>query len=179
MPILDFKALWKQAATFDAFVSSATHNQALWEGIYRLARIPGWAREALPDGVKRRFLVLAEDWCGDASNTVPILAKWVAELDNLDLRILRRDEHPAVMDRYLTNGTRSIPMVIALDHAFHEVGHWGPRPSELQRLVIQNENRIPKAELYPRVRRWYARDGGATTLREVMDMAGLPRRKAA
>ena len=58
--------------------------------------------------------MIAEDWCGDASNTIPILAKLV-ELPGLELRVLRRDEHPEVMDRYLTDGSRSIPIVIALD----------------------------------------------------------------
>ena len=46
----------------------------------------------------------------------------------LELRMLRRDQHPEVMDRYLTNGSRSIPIVIVLDEEFRELGHWGPRP---------------------------------------------------
>lgn len=33
----------------------------------------------------------------------------------LELRVLRRDEHPEIMDEYLTNGSRSIPVVIVLD----------------------------------------------------------------
>jgi hypothetical protein len=32
---------------------------------------------------------------------------------------------------------------------------------------------VPKAELYPRVRKWYAKDRGETTLREVLAVAGL------
>jgi hypothetical protein len=114
------------------------------------------------------LLVIAEDWCGDASNTVPILARLGDEADCLEMRIIKRDEHPQVMDRYLTNGSRSIPIVIALDQDFHELGHWGPRPSELQAWVMANKDRMPKTELYPETRRWYARDRGETTLREVL-----------
>jgi hypothetical protein len=88
--------------------------------------------------------------------------------------VLRRDEHPEVMDRYLTNGSRSIPVVIALDEEFAEVGHWGPRPTELQSWVMTNRTIIPKSELYPQVRRWYARDHGESTLREVLAAAGFP-----
>jgi hypothetical protein len=38
---------------------------------------------------------------------------------------------------------------------------------------------MPKAELYPEVRKWYARDRGETTLREVLETAGLPVAKVA
>jgi hypothetical protein len=78
------------------------------------------------------------------------------------------------MDRYLTNGSRSIPIVIALDEDFTELGHWGPRPAELQSWVLANRLTLPKTELYPLVRRWYARDHGESTLREVLAAAGFP-----
>jgi hypothetical protein len=168
----DFKAMWDQAMTFDEFLQASTEHRGLWEGVHRLARIPDWARLPVPEGEKRRLLVLAEDWCGDASNTVPILARWTEEVPGLELRVLRRDEHPEVMDRYLTNGSRSIPIVIVLDGDFEELGHWGPRPLELQAWVLANKPKIPKGELYPQVRRWYAMDRGATTLREVMQVLG-------
>jgi hypothetical protein len=77
------------------------------------------------------------------------------------------------MDQYLTNGSRSIPIVIALDENFQEVGHWGPRPTELQAWVMANKGTMPKSELYPQVRKWYARDRGETTLREVLEASGL------
>jgi hypothetical protein len=32
---------------------------------------------------------------------------------------------------------------------------------------------MPKEQLYPQVRQWYARDRGETTLREVLEAAGL------
>jgi hypothetical protein len=117
------------------------------------------------------LLVLAEDWCGDASNTIPVLAKVAERVPGLELRVLRRDEHSEVMDRYLTNGARSIPVVIALDTDFAELGHWGPRPAELQTWVMANKGSVPKAELYPQIRKWYARDRGDSTLREVLAVA--------
>jgi len=83
------------------------------------------------------------------------------------------------MDQYLTNGSRSIPIVIALDESFLEVGHWGPRPAELQSWVMANRATMPKAELYPKMRQWYARDRGETTIREVLQAAGFPVAKVA
>ena len=117
--------------------------------------------------------MIAEDWCGDASSTVPVLARLADAVPGLELRIILRDQYPEVMDQYLTNGSRSIPIVIALDEEFREVGHWGPRPRELQAWVMANRPTMPKAELYPKVRQWYARDQGETTLREVLEAGGV------
>jgi Thioredoxin len=177
--VLNFKDLWASAFTFSDYLALSTEHRGLWEGVYRLARIPPWELGAVPVGTHRKLLVIAEDWCGDASNTVPVLARWVEQVPGLELRIIRRDEHPEVMDRYLTNGTRSIPIVIALDADFRELGHWGPRPTALQAWVMKNRPTTPKAELYPQVRRWYARDKGESTIREVLDAMSLRTAKVA
>ncbi len=171
--MLDFRTLWDGALTFDDFLAASTKHKGLWEGIYGIARIPLWAAAAVPEGVARKLLVIAEDWCGDASSTIPVVAKLAATVEGLELRVLLRDEHPEVMDRYLTNGSRSIPIVIALDEEYRELGHWGPRPRELQAWVMAHRLTVPKAELYPQVRQWYARDRGETTLREVLETAGV------
>jgi hypothetical protein len=173
--MLDFPLLWQKAISYQDFLETSGSNRGLWEGLYRLARIPEWAREA-GEGKRRNLLVLVEDWCGDASNTIPVLARWADETGAAELRILRRDENPEVMDRYLTNGARSIPIVIVLDENLAEVGHWGPRPRELQRWVMENRATIPKAELYPQVRKWYARDRGETTLRDILQIGATPPR---
>ena len=172
----EFRKLWAEALTFDQFVAaSGPEHTGLWEGIHRLARVPEWALDAGRSLPPLHFLAIVEDWCGDASNTVPVLAKWADQVTAAELRLLRRDEHPGLMDRYLTNGARAIPIVIALDAEFRELGHWGPRPSELQDWVRANRPVLPKTELYPQIRRWYARDRGESTLREILRTAGAPR----
>jgi hypothetical protein len=178
--MLDFKTLWEGALSFEAFVASCkAEHCGLWKGVYQLARVPQWARDAVAAGAPRKLLVIAEDWCGDASNTVPIVAKLADSVPGLELRVILRDANAEVMDQYLTNGSRSIPIVIALDESFAEIGHWGPRPTELQSWVMANRLTVPKAELYPQVRKWYARDRGETTLREVLETAGFSVAKVA
>lgn len=118
------------------------------------------------------MLTIAEDWCGDASNTVPVVVRFVEAASNLDLRILKRDDNTELMDQYLTNGSRSIPVVIVLDADARPVGHWAPRPAELQEWVI-GEKRAgvrPSKEIYRDSRRWYARDKGESTLRELIEI---------
>ncbi|CAN5758328.1 hypothetical protein BH24GEM1_BH24GEM1_12310 [soil metagenome] len=174
----DFKALWEGALPYDQFVAASVQHKGLWEGIYHIVRIPDWAFQAVPLGTRRRLLVIAEDWCGDASSTIPILARFADAAPGMELRLVHRDQHPELMDGYLTNGARAIPIVIVLDEGFRELGSWGPRPSPLQAWVLENRPLVPKAELYPQIRRWYARDRGVTTLREVLAAAGLGRSAA-
>lgn len=166
---MNFAEQWQKAMTYQQFLEGSRSNRGLWEGLYRLARIPDWAIAAGAER-SRKMLVLVEDWCGDASNTIPILARWADESPAVELRILKRDENPALMSRYLTNGSRSIPIVIVLDGELNELGHWGPRPRALQKWVMENRATIPKAELYPQVRQWYARDRGESTIREVAEI---------
>ena len=164
-----FEELWQQAMPYTQFVEQAEENRSLWEGVYRTARIPDWAfTKACEEGGGHRLLVIAEDWCGDASNTVPIVARLGDEAECLEMRVILRDEHPKVMDQYLTNGSRSIPIVIVLDEKFEELGHWGPRPTESQEWVMANRPHLSPDELYPKVRRWYAKDRGRTTIRELL-----------
>lgn len=168
---LDMRATWDRAIPYGAFVADARDNRALWEGVYRTARIPEWAlRMACERARGVRLLAIVEDWCGDASNTVPVLAKLGDEADCLELRLLKRDENPAIMDRYLTNGARSIPIVIVLNEEMREIGHWGPRPRELQQWVLQHKDTMSKEERYKQVRRWYAKDKGESTLREILGL---------
>lgn len=172
--MLDFPSLWRTALPYHDFVAASTEHCGLWVGVHKFARLPEWSNGLDLGATPRRLLVLAEDWCGDASNTIPVLAKLVEQVPGLELRVLRRDEHPEVMDQYLTNGARSIPIVIVLDADFMELGHWGPRPTELQAWVMANRDSLPKGELYPQARKWYARDRGESTLREVLAAARAP-----
>ena len=160
------------AQTFDDFVAAAQVNQELWRAVAKGVRLPdGAAQRAAAVGGAWHLLVLNEDWCGDAVNTVPALAK-LATLapDRVDLRVLGRDANPDLMDAHLTGTSRSIPVVILLDDDYVERGWWGPRPRELQAWVVGPGQALDKAERYREIRRWYARDRALSTLEEVVAM---------
>ena len=75
-----------------------------------------------------KWLIFSETWCGDAAHNLPFIAKWASPA-GIDLRIILRDEHPELMEEFLTNGGRSIPKFVRLNHEFTILGSWGPRPS--------------------------------------------------
>ena len=163
---VDLKDCWDRAIPFEQWVEEAEANQALWRAIYERAGVPRETARRV-DG-RYRLLVLAEDWCGDAVNTVPWLARLAEETEQLQLRILRRDEHPEIMATHTTGGAHSIPVVMVLDEEYRELDWWGPRPAELQAWVLEEGLRLPKPDRYRQVRTWYARDRGRTTLDEVL-----------
>src|SRR3981081_4176766 len=93
---------------FEEMLATAEKNADLWAAVWRRAVVPeeylrrGWAL-----GGAWHLLVLSEDWCGDAVNTVPVVAKLAELSPNLDLRVLARDENPDLMDAHLSGTSRS------------------------------------------------------------------------
>lgn len=158
------------ALPFPTFLETAKTNVALWRAVYDHARIDDAAvARAVALGGPWRLLILSEDWCGDAVNTVPVLTRLTERAPNLELRLLERDTNPDLMDAHLTGTSRSIPVVMVLDRDYEERSWWGPRPTALQAWAISPEARaMPKDERYKEIRRWYARDHGATTVDEVL-----------
>lgn len=172
MPELDYRGYWERGFDWTRYLRDEVQtNRALWEGVTRGVTLPEWALERAREAAGEwKLLVLSEDWCGDASNTVPVIAALAEAAPNLEMRVVKRDENPELMDEYLTDGSRSIPLAIVLDEEFRPVGRWGPRPAELQDFVLgeKKAGTRPAAEIYRDVRTWYARDRGESTIREVL-----------
>ena len=160
---------FQKAETFQEFLAGVEQLRPLWHQLYERAQLPVEALEEarrLPG--RWHLLALGEDWCGDGAHSIPYLARLQEALPNFELRVLSRDENPDLMDAHLTNGTRSIPVVMILDEEFREVAWWGPRPQPLQELFRRELRLLPKEERFPKLRAWYARDKGKTTLKEVL-----------
>jgi len=159
------------ALTFAEFLAGATKNVELWRDLHRLSITPpAAAARANALAAKRHLLILAEDWCGDAVNTVPVIVRLAEASRTLDVRLLERDRHLDLMDTHLTNGSRSIPLVMVLDERFTEIARWGPRPRELQRWMLSTGLGMEKTARYRFIRTWYARDRGQTTLAEILEV---------
>lgn len=123
------------------------------------------------------WLVLTESWCGDAAQIVPVLDRIAKESSTITLRFLLRDQHPELMNAYLTNGGRSIPKLICLrtsdgdDPALEELGTWGPRPAGLQALMNDwRTEKLSLAEAVERAQRWYNDDRTQAVQRELLTL---------
>jgi hypothetical protein len=125
--------------TYDAYKGLMTRNQEQLEQNEKDVQLSADDQQALRNLPQHlNVLVLAEDWCGDVIANLPVIGR-IAEAaqGKLTLRVLQRDQPPGnqVMDEHLKQGQyKSIPTVILLDDAFHEVGVWWERPDSVTRL---------------------------------------------
>ena len=158
------------ASTFSEYLETVEKNRELWHALARRAAVDEATRaraRAIPG--KWHVIALTEDWCGDASNTLPVFERLAEAAPSLELRILPRDENLDLMDAHLTNGTsRSIPVLIIYDEDFEERGWWGPRPAPIQEWVMAEGMKLDAKDRYREIRRYYARDKGRTSLDEFL-----------
>ena len=167
--IITLRERYLGAPEFEEMLATAEKHADLWAAVWRRAKVPDeYLRRVAGLAGAWHLLVLSEDWCGDAVNTVPVVARLAELSPNLDLRVLARDHNLDLMDAHLTGTSRSIPVVIMLDDAYVERGWWGPRPAELQSWVLGPGRALDKEARYRHVRGWYARDAGRTTLSELV-----------
>ena len=120
-----------------------------------------------------QFLLITEAWCGDASYTVPVVAALAKAVPSMDLTVILRDEHLEIMDKFLTNGGRSIAKLIIIDPTTHEVlADWGPRPKQSQEIVIEMKQRpdFNQKEMATALFKWYEADKGESTFHEILQV---------
>ena len=107
------------------------------------------------------WMILTEDWCGDSAQNLPYLYKISQLNDHIDLKLLYRDDNLEIMDRYLTNGGRAIPKLVAFDKDRNELFQWGPRPEEAKKLVAQWKAEGDAADQFnEKLHLWYGRNRG-------------------
>ncbi len=117
------------------------------------------------------WLVITEDWCGDSAQTLPVIAALARLNDNIDLKILQRDANPEIMNLYLTLGKRSIPKLVVFDDELNEIFQWGPRPHSVKSLAEElHKKGLEKQEITKQIHLWYAKDGGYSTEREIIEL---------
>lgn len=117
------------------------------------------------------WLVITEGWCGDAAQLVPVIeAVAQASAGHLRTAYVLRDDNPDLIDRYLTNGTRSIPKLVVLRaDTLTEVVNWGPRPAEAQQLLNRLRAEGMAHDDYVReIHAWYAHNRTQATQHELL-----------
>lgn len=121
---------------------------------------------------KQTWLVIAEGWCGDAAQILPIIKLMAEASEYIDLKIVLRDENEALMNQFLTNGAKSIPKLIVLDENLNLINHWGPRPEAAKNLIIdyKAQHGIVDETAKIALQKWYLDDKGISTMKEIVAM---------
>ena len=119
------------------------------------------------------WLVISEGWCGDAAQIMPIVNKMAVESGKIELKIVLRDENEDLMNLYLTNKGKAIPIVIIIDkETGNLVGHWGPRPKGAADLIKNYKKEFGTLDEKAKtdLQLWYLHDKGLTTQEELINL---------
>ena len=122
------------------------------------------------------WLVLTESWCGDAAPSLPVMNKIVESSQYIDFKVAERDKSPELIELFLTNGSKSIPKLIAFDQSSFEVLFtWGPRPEALTKMVTEFKEIHGKItpEFREEIQKWYNSNKGESIKRELLALLPL------
>ncbi len=121
---------------------------------------------------KFTLLVLAEGWCGDAAQILPVINKIAESSSKIDLKIVCRDENETLMNQFLTNGGKAIPKVIIVNSKNEVVNSWGPRPFVATKMV--NDYKTLHGGLDDTFKKdlqiWYNKDKGTSTQEDLLEI---------
>lgn len=187
---MDIKRFWDSGLSYEQYLNHAqesfdhpkTKAEEKSHDYYKLGiqRMNRMAKSYSPDTgqmkrlIQKRFtgriLIIAEAWCGDCAQVVPVITKF---FEHHEVRITLRDQEPSLMGDFLTGGSKSIPIVIFLDDQFRVINYWGSRPKYGQELYTKYKNNpegYPKEQFYNDLQKYYAKNKGFDTIEEILEL---------
>lgn len=113
------------------------------------------------------WVLITEPWCGDAAHSNPFIAMMANQNDKIKLEVQLRDSGSEI-DKYLTNGGKSIPILVVRNAKGDDVFVWGPRPAEAQEIHLKNrDSNKGLEEQKVDLQKWYNSDKGETIQDEI------------
>lgn len=188
--MLNLKSYWDSALSFEEYWKNAEFRTASQDpddpytpyyelGMQRMERtLKTFKKESFESyyerikGFEGRILIISEPWCGDASTTVPVLAKFIAEA-GIPVKIFLRDQDKSLINEFLTDGSESIPKVLILDKDFMVKDTWGPRPefgTQLLQKFKSDPKNYPREEFYNDLQVYYAKNRGKDAVEEIVNL---------
>jgi hypothetical protein len=119
---------------------------------------------------KQNWVLITEPWCGDAAHSVPFIYL-LSELNpNITLNIQLRDTDSEI-DNYLTDGNKSIPILIIRDEKGEDLAVWNSRPKKCQEYFLNmKREEMPIVEIKTRIQEWYNHDAGFEIQNEILEI---------
>lgn len=185
---MNLKKFWKEGVSYDVYLKSAqeslespkstaeTEFQEYYKlGIQRMNRMAK-SFEPYPEHLeilagknfKGKVLIITEAWCGDASQAVPVISKFFQQNE---VRITYRDQEPSLIDHFLTNGAKAIPVVLLLNEHYEVINTWGTRPQYGSALLAKHKNdpeAYSREQFHNDLQVYYAKNKGFDTIEEIL-----------
>lgn len=172
---LNLTEAFNRAMSYEEYIDSLGDYLSLHRLHYKKLTIDSVFTSKIQEYQSTRILVITEAWCGDSLAILPIIKK-VAEINqHWEIKILRRDASSDLMNHFLTNGTKAIPVFLFLDDRGEMLFKWGPRPKAAAEIFENhresiNQGQIEKQDVIKKIRTYYAKDKGKSSLTELIDI---------
>ena len=166
-----FEQVFAQGTPFADFAAAAVSHRSMWTRASGPEDVPAALSSRFRHaGAGLRVIVVAEDWCVDSANTVPLVAR-LAEAAGVEMRIVDRRRGRPLLERFRTSDGRSATPLIVLIRAGSDARAWVERPKPLQDLFAALQTDPAARQVLSDRQRWYDEDGGRTALEEIVRLA--------
>ncbi len=178
--------VYSEGLTFEEFVVRAGRKGGIFRRNYQGTSVPEDLAASMARVVDHhgglKFLIMAEDWCPDAAENVPVLARMSEISSGIQMRCFVRREHPDLDDQFQVRGASRIPALLVCTAGYDVLGVWQERPEPAHRVIASikdlKDRGQPTGHLAAELRQGY--QGGAfrrATMQEVLQLVeeGTPR----
>ncbi|MCP5053100.1 MAG: thioredoxin family protein [bacterium] len=169
---MNFKPYYEAGIDYDQYENLLGENLDLHQLHYKKFKVTKEIKQELNAVKPVRILFLTEPWCGDSLAIFPVMMK-IAAVNQWPIKFLLRDDNPDLMDQFLTNNGRAIPIIFFLDDDYSMIFKFGPRPAAAQAIFEEhradiNAGKIEKIDVIKKIRRFYAKDRGKTIANQLI-----------
>lgn len=187
------KNYWQQAVTIQKYLSDTEERISMLEGstneeertyleyyklgITRMQRVlktykpqEHLLKKLEEKEFKGKILIISEGWCGDASMIVPVISTFFEGKN--EVRIIYRDQNLDLMNRYLTSGAMSIPIVLLLDQNDEVISFWGPRPKAGMEMLKKHKadpENFNAEDFHNDLQIYYTKNKGEDIIQELLE----------
>lgn len=169
------RKLTKKPYDNEAYIEYVKLNKSRMNRWLRTGLLKGSTQQTI-DKIRevQNWYIITEPWCGDAAHSVPFIYLLSELNQNIKLTLILRDSEPEWIERYLTNGSRSIPKLIVRNNYDEDLFTWGPRPKECQLLISElKKQQISDEDIKTRAQEWYNKNKGISLQEEIRNKIEL------
>ena len=168
---MSFDASWLQrASSFEKYLEKADMNVPTMRQNFAEVTVKdeddtyfSWLCSQVPPG-SIKILAISESWCGDCVENLPVVAKLASLYPCFHLLVFSRDDNLDIMDKYMTDGRRTIPVFVLFDESGQEIGRFIERPKPATEFLEQERAKLSQL---PEEERKKASHGIRTKLRRL------------
>lgn len=122
------RAIYREGMRFPEYLAAVRANAERFQQIHRRFEFVTFDAGSSIFAPGTRVLVFCEPYCADCVINLPLIARLVDASPDTELRVVSRDEHQAVADRFPGRGGISrLPTVVLLDPEWRAFGYWSER----------------------------------------------------